>query len=56
MSSTSPIQVPERFHDYVFMREIENIMILMSLNIKDFDPGFAKVVDDHFWELVGETE
>ncbi len=40
------------------IKEIERFRIIQSFasnllgNIKDLDPEFSKVVDDHFWDLV----
>ena len=49
---TTPTEIPERLHDYVYLKELENILIKMAVDMKDLDPEYSKVVDDHFWELV----
>ena len=50
MTDTKPIELTERIHDYIYLHELENI--LPKMVIKDLDPEYSKVVDDHFWELV----
>ena len=31
--------------------ELENILTQMALGMKDLDPEYSKVVDEHFWSL-----
>ena len=41
-----------RLHDKVYLAELENILTRMTLDMKDLDPEYSKVVDDHFWDLI----
>jgi len=51
-SKTQPIDPPDRLHDYIYLRELQNILIRMAMDMRDIDPEYSKVVDDHFWELI----
>lgn len=50
-NDTSPIEVPERLHDKIYLSELENILIQMAVEMKDLDPEYKKVINEHFWEL-----
>jgi len=38
------------------LKIIREVNLNILSNIKDLDPIYSKVVDDHFWELVWKTE
>ena len=107
-NDTHPIEIPDRLHDYIYLKELENILIRMAVDIKgndtqekwkelsklmnqpigvcpncgrplmssgpcicaqlvhhdrpiiledlvnrmkDLDPEYNKIIDEHFWEL-----
>jgi len=52
MYDTQPTEIPDRLHDFVYIEGLKNFLIRMAVEMKDLDPEFSKVVDDHFEELV----
>ena len=51
MYDTRPTEIPDRFHDFVYIEELKNILIRMAVEMKDLDPEFSKVIDENFWDL-----
>lgn len=54
MNDTYPIEVPERLHDKIYLSELEHILIRMAVDMRNLDPEYSKVVDDHFFSLFDE--